>query len=116
MTSESQAILDRLADILAEAPERSERVMMGCLALFLRGHMVAAVDLSPARAGRVMFRVGPARRAEALALPGTAPVRQGARTMTGFVALERADADLDGATFSRLAEMALDTVAALPEK
>lgn len=95
---------------LAGHPGITEKRMFGGLAFLLNGHMICGVHATAA-----MFRVGKAAEAEALTLPGVAPMAFTGRPMGGFV--EARDAALDDpAVAARLYALALAHAAGLPPK
>lgn len=86
-----------------------EKKMFGGYCWMMNGNMLCGVEV-----GRFMFRVGQALEAEALALPGAAPMDITGRPMRGFVwvdAQHARDADL-----GRWIDLAASYVAALPTK
>ncbi|WP_226781092.1 TfoX/Sxy family protein [Oceaniglobus trochenteri] len=99
-----------LRDDLAETGTLVEKRMFGGLCFMVDGHMVAG-----AHGGGGMFRVGKARQAVALALPGVGPMVMGGRTMGGM-----ADADesamANDTLRRRLIAMALEFTRGLPER
>lgn len=86
-----------------------EKKMFGGYCWMLRGNMLCGVEV-----GRYMFRVGPVQEADALALPGAAPMDITGRPMRGFVWVHARDAA--GPDLDRWIEMAARFVAALPPK
>ena len=101
----AQTLRDALADLSV-----TERKMFGGLCFLLGGHMVCGVHK-----GGAMVRVGKDNYAQALALPGVAPMLFTGRPMAGMVDVSDAAAE-DDATLDRLLSMALQTVRALPPK
>jgi TfoX/Sxy family transcriptional regulator of competence genes len=105
-----EGLAELIREDLGERDGLSERKMFGGLAFMLDGNMVAGVYQ-----GGGMFRVGPERMADALAVGGAAPMKMGERTMGGYVTLSpeaMGDDDARGA----LMRLALACVAELPPK
>lgn len=98
-----------LRDALA-AEEVTEQKMFGGIAFMLNGHMLCGIHK-----GGVMVRVGKASYAEALTLPGAAPMLFTGKTMVGMV--ELADASVaDDELRQRILSMALAANRAMPPK
>ena len=87
----------------------TEKKMFGGVCWMLNGHMLAGVET-----GRFMFRVGKAREAEALAMPGAAPMDFTGRRMGGLVWVE-ADAAIE-APLARWIDLAAAHALSLPPK
>jgi hypothetical protein len=104
---------DGLAQLMRDdlADERLvEKKMMGGLCFMWRGHMLCGVHK-----GGAMFRVGPAGQAEALSIPGVAPMAFTGRPMKGFVDCSDA-ACADDARRGRLMALARAFVSSLPAR
>jgi TfoX/Sxy family transcriptional regulator of competence genes len=98
-----------LRDALADLPV-IEKKMFGGLAFLLHGHMICGVHK-----GGAMVRVGKDHYAAALQLPGVAPMMFTGKPMVAMVDVADETVE-DYALRSRLLEMALATVRALPPK
>lgn len=108
-----EGLAQLLRDDLAHRPFAEKR-MFGGLCFMLDGNMLCGVT-GEAKGGGGMFRVGPERMAEALAVPGARPMDFTGRPMKGFV--ECAPETLaDDAARARLLDIALDFAATLPPK
>ncbi|MRX51231.1 cold-shock protein [Paracoccus sp. S-4012] len=88
----------------------SERPMFGGLCFMLDGNMVGGASDRGA-----MLRVGRAAEAEALALPGVAPMIHGGRAKPDYVRIGR-ERFGEAAARRRLMDMAVACVSALPPK
>lgn len=104
-----EGLAQQLRDDLAGLPV-SETRMFGGLAFLLGGHMICGLHR-----GGAMFRTGKERYAEALAVPGTTPMRMGDRVMAAMVEAD-AGAMADDARRGQLMALALSVVQALPPK
>ena len=98
-----------LRDALPDLPI-AEKKMFGGLCFLLHGHMVCGVHK-----GGAMVRVGKANYAEALTMPGVAPMLFTGTPMAGMVDVGDAAVG-DEASLARLIVMALATVRDLPPK
>jgi TfoX/Sxy family transcriptional regulator of competence genes len=98
-----------LRDALADLPI-TEKKMFGGLAFLLSGHMVCGVHK-----GGAMVRVGKDHYSAARALPGVTPMMFTGKPMVAMVDVTDTAVE-DDATRSRLLDMALATVRALPPK
>ena len=105
-----EGLAELIRDDLGERDGLTEKRMFGGLAFMLDGNMVAGVY-----SGGGMFRVGPERMADALAVAGAGPMRMGERTMGGFVVLSP-EAMGDDDARAALMRLALACVAELPPK
>jgi TfoX/Sxy family transcriptional regulator of competence genes len=108
-----EGLSQRLRDALGEVAGISEKRMMGGLCFLLNGNMLGTVNRRDGR-DRLMFRVGQANEAEALARPGATIVVMGKRRMAGYVFVDAeacGDAELTG-----WVAMALSYVGNLPPK
>lgn len=81
MSAASDELADRIRASIGHRPGVTEKKMFGGSGFMLNGNMVVGAMKS----GALMMRVGPDRHAEALALPGAAPMIHGGREMSGFV-------------------------------
>jgi TfoX/Sxy family transcriptional regulator of competence genes len=88
----------------------SERPMFGGLCFLRDGHMLCGVMRFGA-----FYRVGRAREAAALALPGAAPMRFTGRAMSGIVQIDE-DAAADDRLRAEWTALALAFTAGLPPK
>ena len=95
---------------LGPLPGLTEQPMFGGLCFLLDRHM-----LCTARQGDAMYRVGPTRHAQALAIPDIAPMIHQGRPYAGWMRLTGSSLSNDK-TRARLAAWALETVRALPPK
>lgn len=95
---------DLAAEVIAE------KRMFGVLAFLLNGHMVCGIHR-----GGAMFRVGKAKKAAALALPGVTPMMFSGRPMTGMVGCSD-EACADDVRRAALLVLALECVRTLPPK
>lgn len=95
-------------------PGLSEKKMFGGLCFLLDGNMLAGVHGLKAGGG-AMFRVGPKREDDALALPGTRPMQMTGRRMRGFVDVAPEYLE-DPETMSSILDLALAYIATLPPK
>lgn len=96
------------------AAETVERRMFGGLCFLLRGNMLGGAS-GAAMGGGALLRVGPGGEAQALALPGVAPMAMRGRPMRGFVKLSP-EAAADPEILSALVALAAAFVASLPPK
>ena len=103
-----------LAELLRDAVQGeagiTERKMFGGLCFLKDGHMVCGVHQ-----GGGMARVGKAAEAEALTLPGVAPLSFTGRKMGGMVDVSE-ETFADDALRSRIVSMALAYAKSLPPK
>ena len=103
-----------LAELLRDAVQGetgiTERKMFGGLCILKDGHMVCGVHQ-----GGGMARVGKAAEAEALTLPGVAPLSFTGRKMGGMVDVSE-ETFADDALRSRIVSMALAYAKSLPPK
>ena len=81
MSAASEELAERIRALIGHRPGVAEKKMFGGSGFMLNGNMVVGAMKS----GALMMRVGPERQAEALALPGAAPMVHGGREMSGFV-------------------------------
>jgi TfoX/Sxy family transcriptional regulator of competence genes len=105
-----ERLAELIRDDLGERDGVAEKRMFGGLAFMLDGNMVAGVY-----SGGGMFRVGPERMADALAVHGAAQMMMGDRKMGGFIVLPPDDMGDDDARATLMA-LALACVAELPPK
>ena len=105
-----EGLAELIREELGERDGLAEKRMFGGLAFMLDGNMVAGVYQ-----GGGMFRVGPERMADALAVEGARPMRMGDRTMGGFVVLSP-EAMGDDSARAELMRLALACVVELPPK
>jgi TfoX/Sxy family transcriptional regulator of competence genes len=108
MSAASEAMGARLRPLLEGLEEKR---MFGGLGFMLNGNMLVGTTAD----GALLVRVDPARMAAALVRPGARPMYMGARTMTGFVAVEPA-ALPDAAALAAWIAYARVYVATLPPK
>ncbi|MEL6207857.1 MAG: TfoX/Sxy family protein [Pseudomonadota bacterium] len=101
---------DQMREDLGELDGLTERKMFGGLCFQLHGHMVCGVHK-----GGAMFRVGKNAEAEALAVPGAAPLSFTGRKMGGMVEMD-AEGFADDAARQRLTTMARAFAESLPPK
>lgn len=99
-----------LRDDLIGKGEVREQKMFGGLCFLVNGNMVCGIHKDG-----VMFRVGKARAAEAIAIAGGGPMVMGGRTMGGMVNVHD-DALADDERRRAWILMALAHVASLPAK
>lgn len=109
-----EALAQRIRDRLGRRRGVSEKRMMGGLCLLVNGNMLCGIDRTRAGHDRLMFRVGKAREAEALARPGASIVEMGGRRMGGFVFVDARSCDGDG--LEAMMRLALSYVRTLPRK
>ncbi|WP_102108137.1 TfoX/Sxy family protein [Oceaniglobus roseus] len=95
---------------LAERDDIREQRMFGGLCFLWRGHMLCGVHR-----GGGMYRVGKAAMAQALALPGVAPMAFTGRPMGGLVEVDDAAMAADD-TRAALLGLATAFTGALPAK
>ncbi|MGR3755630.1 MAG: TfoX/Sxy family protein [Tranquillimonas sp.] len=103
-------VAELLRGDLADLEDLDERRMFGALGFMWGGHLLCA-----ALAEGAMIRVGKPGMEAALALPGVAPMRTGAREMGGFVAVSP-DGLADDAARDALLRLARACVEALPAR
>lgn len=99
---------------LATYDHVTEKRMMGGTCFFLHGNMVGGADRDAARGGRLMFRVGKDREAEALKRAGAYPVVLGERRMGGLIFVD--EASCDAASLAEWVKLSLAFVTTLPPK
>lgn len=103
-------LAERVRDVLGNWPGVSERAMFGGLAFLVDGKMFVGINNST-----LMARVGPARHADALALPHVRPMDFTGRPMRGYVYVDppglRDDQEL-----AAWVQWCVGHVAALPAK
>lgn len=75
-----EGLAERIRDALRGRPGVSERKMFGGLAFMLNGNMAVGIV-----GETLMARVGPARHADALALPNVRPMDFTGKPMKGYV-------------------------------
>jgi TfoX/Sxy family transcriptional regulator of competence genes len=99
-----------LRDALADAPGITEKRMFGGLCFLMHGNMLCGVH-----SGGAMFRVGKAREAEALAIPGARAMTFTGRRMGGMI--EVADEAMgDRQAVARWLTLAREFVGPMPAK
>ncbi len=111
---DSEALAENLrrrlgASLKAPRAALSEKRMFGGICFLLRGNMLCGAGKNG-----YMFRVDPAREAEAARLPGTEPVVMNQRKMQGFFWVEPAASDAKA--LGRWLALAEDYVGAMPPK
>lgn len=104
-------MVEQMRDDLSALDGISEKTMFAGLGFMRAGHMLTGVTSQ----GALMYRVGKAREAEALALPDVGRMGDGTRTMGGFVVLT-GDGAADDDRRARLLALALDNAADLPAR
>ena len=102
---------EMMRDDLSALDGISEKKMFGGLGFLRDGHMLTGIMST----GALLYRVGKPREAQALALPGVAPMAMGDRVMGGFVMLT-GEAQADEENRARLLALALENAAELPPK
>lgn len=107
-----EGLVEMLRDDLAEEPGITEKRMFGGVCFLKDGNMLAAVHGS----GGAMFRVGKASEAEALGMPGAAPMEMTGRRMGGFVDVRDPEALADDARRTGWLGLALRNAGGLPPK
>jgi len=105
-----EGLAEILRNDLADMGNVEEKRMFGGLCFMLDGHMVCGVHK-----GGGMFRVGKERHAEALAVPGAAPMAFTGRPMGGLVDVSD-DAMADDGRRGQLMALALENVRSLPPR
>ena len=101
---------DALAAALPHGVHLAEKPMFGAMGFLLNGNLIAG-----ASDRGLMLRTGKAAQAEALTLPGTAPMEMSGRTMGGYIrADETAFSDPD--TLARLIALTVAEARTLPPK
>ncbi|SLN18877.1 hypothetical protein PSA7680_00667 [Pseudoruegeria aquimaris] len=105
-----EGLAQLMRDELAGQSGITEKKMFGGLCFLLNGNMVCGVH-----AGGAMFRVGKAREAEALAIPGAAPLSFTGRPLGGMIETDAAALGDDGRRGLWMA-LALAHASALPPK
>ena len=109
-----EALARRIRGQLGRLRGITEKRMMGGLCLLVHGNMLCGIDRTRAGKDRLMFRVGKAQEAEALARAGTSIVEMGGRRMGGFVFADARSCDAD--SLATLMRLSLAYVRALPRK
>lgn len=104
-----EGLAARLRQVLAGCAGVTETRMFGGLCFLLQGNMLCGVHRE-----RLMFRVGKAQHAEALARPGARPMDITGKPMAGFVFVDP-DA-CDKKALSGWVELAGKFVGTLPPK
>jgi len=104
----NEALDSWLRYILREERNLTEKAMFGGMAWLLNGHLLCG-----SRDDGMLARVGPARNAWALALPGVGPMLMRDRALDGWV---RAGPISGAETRRRLLDTALAFVRSLPPK
>ena len=104
----NEALDSWLRYTLREERNLTEKAMFGGMAWLLNGHLLCG-----SRDDGMLARVGPARNAWALALPGVAPMLMRGRALDGWV---RAGPTAGAETRARLLDTALAFVRSLPPK
>jgi TfoX/Sxy family transcriptional regulator of competence genes len=84
MSRAADDLSDRIRERLAPIPGVTEQKMFGGRCFMLDGNMVCGVM----KDGGLLARVGKDGYDAALALPGCQPMTMGAKTMSGFVAVD----------------------------
>ena len=84
MTAASDAMAERLRPLLPKG--LVEKLMFGGIGFMLDGNMLVGTTAK----GALLVRVDPGRTEAALARPGAYAMQMGARTMTGFIAVDPA--------------------------
>jgi hypothetical protein len=109
-----EGVAEILRADLSETSGITETPMFGGLCFLHRGNMLCGV-YGASYGFAAMYRVGKANMADALAIPGTAPMGFSGRPMGGIVDAE-ADLVADDARRAALLGLALGFVTALPPK
>lgn len=109
-----EALAQRLRDRLCEIDGVSEKKMMGGHCFLHNGHMIAGADRPSGGDGRFMSRVGKANHAIGKELPGTEPMIQGGRRMTGLCFVS--ECNCDDAVMRDWLSLAIENAASLPPK
>ena len=105
-----EALADRISELLAGAPDLSERKMFGGLAFMVQGNMACAA------AGEVlMVRVGPEEYEAALERPHAREMTITGRPMKGFVELPISALD-DDEVLADWIDAGVDYALSLPAK
>ena len=105
-----EGLAERIRDALRGRRGVSERKMFGGVAFMLNGHMTVGIV-----GETLMARVGPARYADALALPQVRPMDFTGKPMKGMVYVEPAGIARD-AVLRAWVERGLSFVLSLPPK
>ena len=108
------ATTTRLHTLLGAIEPLTEKRMMGGVCFMWGQHMLCGADRPKNGVPRFLFRVGPAAAAEALAMPGVAPMEMAGRRMTGYVFVDATR--VDDAALATLIALAQRFVATLPAK
>ncbi|WP_168222972.1 TfoX/Sxy family protein [Oceanicola sp. D3] len=106
-----EEVAERLREGLMGVPEVSERRMFGGICFMIRGNMACVAS----GRGGAFFRVGKAREAEALALPGTARMVMGGAEKAGFIHVDRGTLEEED-IFDGLMRLCLSFVEPMPAK
>ncbi|MEX2520442.1 MAG: TfoX/Sxy family protein [Paracoccaceae bacterium] len=106
----SESVYEAMSLHLGAIPDLSEKRMFGGICFMLHGNMVGGAMKSGA-----MIRVGKARAADALALPGVEGTSPAGRKMGGMVWLPDAGDETEE-ILAALIGMALGFVGSLPPK
>lgn len=101
-------------DALAGYSEITEKRMMGGACFFHRGNMIGGADRDKVAGGRLMFRVGKAQEASALARPGTSKVVLGGRRMGGLIFVDESECTVEAVR--ECVALAMSFVTQLPPK
>lgn len=101
----------RIRRLLEGVEGITERRMFGGYGFMLHGNMLVGAM----KAGELLVRVALENIAEALAQPGAAPMRMGAREMKGFIGISGPAID-DDAAIARWIAFAEPHVRSLPSK
>jgi TfoX/Sxy family transcriptional regulator of competence genes len=107
----SEELANRIRDVIGVRSGVGERKMFGGVGWMIGGNMACAAMAS----GDLMVRVGKEQGATAAGEPGARAMVHGGRTMTGFVVVEAAAVEDDGA-LTRWVDAGADYAAALPPK
>lgn len=103
-------IADRLRELIAGAPDTTERAMFGGLAFMVRGNMACGVT-----SDAVMARVGPEAYEEVLLIPRVEELSFTGRPMRGMVQISLEDA-ADEELLSRIVDRGIEFASSLPPK
>ena len=105
-----EGLAELLRGEFADLDGMSEKKMFGGLCFLLHGNMVAGVHKDGG-----MARVGKEREAEALTIPGTAPLSFTGRPMGGMVDIDE-DLLADDPRRAQVIALALENARSLPPK
>jgi TfoX/Sxy family transcriptional regulator of competence genes len=111
MSAQSEELAERVLAVIGDDPNISEKKMFGGICFMLNGNMLVC----PMKSGDLLVRVGKDKYADAVALPGAAPMIMSGRTMSGFVQVAGEALDTDGTLVQWIAR-ATDFVGTLPPK